>query len=84
MHLRLPRTKIDNRVILVHDRVENPDQVEERLVEAHAVRLKPLPDEDNHWAPQLVYSRLVKTSRIFYLGQVFLLSSDTIGCKKGR
>lgn len=84
MHLRLPRTKIDNRVILVHDRVENPDQVEERLVEAHAVWLKPLPNEDNHWAAQLVYSRLVKTSRLLYLGQVFLLSSDTIGCKEGR
>jgi len=70
-----PCTEIDNRVVLVHDRVEDPDQVEERLVEVHAVRLKPFPDEDDHWATLLVYPRLIKTSRLLYLSQVLLLRS---------
>ena len=74
----LPCTEIDNRVVLVHDRIEDSDQVEERLVEVHAVRLEPFPDEDDHWATLLVYSRLVKTSRLFYLSQVLLLRSETV------
>ena len=58
----LPCTKIDNRVILIYNWVEDSDQVEKRLVEAHAVGLEPLPDEDDHWATQLIYPRLVETS----------------------
>ena len=77
----LPCTKVDNGVILVNHWVQDPDQVEERHVEAHAVRLEPLPDEDNHWATQLVNSCLIKTPGLFYIGQIFLLGSEDKKCK---
>merc|ERR1712128_353004 len=73
--------EVDHGVVSFNHRVKDPDQVEERLVRGHGLRLKPFTYKDDDWPALSVNPSLVETTRLLYFCEVLLFSPFNKFCE---